>query len=212
MERIFDRIPHFDPRNRDYPIMALIEERVIRARGWSLKTQLDQGAEGACVGFAWAHELAAIPRKVSVTDDYARQIYHRAQQLDIWPGEQYEGTSVLGGAKATQEKGHMLEYRWAFGLNEALLAISYGGPVVLGLDWHYDMMDTDSKGYIHPSGGVAGGHAIVAIAVHTAVKRVVLQNSWGSFWGIGGRCYLTWDDFGSLLNDNGECCVPVGRA
>lgn len=210
-ERVLDRLPDLDPRNRKYPIMALIEERVVRPRGWSLRTQLDQGREGACVGFAWAHELAAIPRKVAVTDEDARNIYLRAQQLDVWPGEDYEGTSVLGGAKAVLEAGHMMEYRWAFGLNEMLLALSYEGPVVLGVNWHTDMFDPDADGYIHPTGDVAGGHAIVAIAVHTASKRVVLQNSWGPYWGRSGRCYITWDELGQLLAHQGECCVPAGR-
>lgn len=210
-ERTFDRLPEFDERSRNYPIIALIEERRPRARGWSLRTQLDQGAEGACVGFAWAHELAAIPRKVVVSDDYARNIYRRAQQLDQWEGEAYEGTSVLAGAKTLVEQGHMAEYRWAFGINETLLAISYAGPVVLGLNWYRGMMDTDSEGYIHPEGEIMGGHAIVAIAVHTSTRRVVLQNSWGAGWGNKGRCYLWWDSLGQLLAEHGECCVPVGR-
>lgn len=170
-----------------------------------------------CVGFAWSHELAAIPKNAlrfvsAPPDDYARQIYRRAQQLDPWEGESYEGTSVLAGAKAVMEQGHMAEYRWAFGLNEVLLAISYAGPVVLGLNWYGGMMDTNSVGYIHPTGSVMGGHAIVAIAVHTATQRVVLQNSWGSGWGTNGRCFLTWDELGFLLHsEDGECCVPVGR-
>jgi hypothetical protein len=211
MERTFDRIPELDPRNRNYPIMALLEERVVRPRGWSLKTQLDQGAEGACVGFAWSHELAAVPRKISVTNDTARQVYHRAQQLDEWEGENYEGTSVLGGAKAIQEQGHITEYRWAFGLQEALLALSYAGPVVFGLNWYRGMMDTNNDGYIHPEGQIMGGHAIVGIAVHTATNRIVLQNSWGGNWGNKGRCYLSWEHLDVLLRQEGECCVPVGR-
>lgn len=210
-ERTFDRLQQFDERSRRYPIIALIEERQPRARGWSLRTQLDQGAEGACVGFAWAHELAAVPRKVTVSNEYARNIYRRAQQLDIWPGEGYEGTSVLAGAKTVMEQQHMKEYRWAFGINEALLAISYAGPVVFGLDWYRGMMDTNPEGYIHLTGEVMGGHAIVGIAVHTKTRRVVLQNSWGGNWGNAGRCYLAWEDLAKLLADGGECCVPVGR-
>lgn len=211
-QRTFDRIPQFDPRNKNFPIMALLDQRVVRARGWSLKTQLDQGAEGACVGFAWSHELAAVPRKISVTDETARQVYYRAQQLDPWEGENYEGTSVLAGAKTVQEQGHMTEYRWAFTLNEVLLALAYQGPVVFGLNWYYGMMDTNTEGYIHPTGTVMGGHAIVGIAIHTATKRIVLQNSWGGNWGNKGRCYLSWDHLDQLLQDDGECCVPVGRA
>ena len=80
------------------------------------------------------------------------------------------------------------------------------------LAWYRGMMDTNDAGYIHPTGEVMGGHAIIAIAVHTATKRIVLQNSWGPNWGNAGRCYLAWDDFERLLSESGECCVPVGRA
>jgi hypothetical protein len=211
VDRVFDRIPDLDPRNRNYPIRTLIDRNVVVPRGWSLKTQLDQGSEGACVGFAWAHELAAVPRKIPATNDYARNIYYRAQQIDQWEGEAYEGTSVLAGAKVIKEQNHMMEYRWAFGLNDALLAISHYGPVVFGLNWYWGMMEPDDKGYVYPSGGLAGGHAIVGIAVHTKTKRIVLQNSWGDSWGKGGRCYVKWDALDELLQQDGECCVPVGR-
>lgn len=210
--RTFDRLPQFDERSRSFSIAPLLETRTVRSRGWSLRTYLDQGAEGACVGFAWAHELAAIPRKVTVSDEHARNIYRRAQQLDIWPGEAYSGTSVLAGAKAVQEQGHLTEYRWAFGLTDTLLALGYHGPVVFGLNWHRGMMATDPKGYIHPTGELMGGHAIVGIAVHAATKRIVLQNSWGPNWGNKGRCYLGWDDLDRLLKDDGECCIPVQRS
>jgi hypothetical protein len=61
---------------------------------------LDQGKEGACVGFAWSHELAAYPVRVEVDDEFARsKIYAEAQKIDEWPGEAYHGTSVLAGAK-----------------------------------------------------------------------------------------------------------------
>ena len=40
-------------------------------------------------------------------NDFARGIYKQAQTLDEWPGDDYEGTSVLAGAKAVQAEGYM---------------------------------------------------------------------------------------------------------
>jgi hypothetical protein len=208
-----DRVPQWDERNRDYPITAVIEDRPVRSRGWSLKVQLDQGNEGACVGFGWSHELAAVPAKVKgITDAYAHEIYKQAQKVDQWPGENYEGTSVLAGAKVCKARGHISEYRWAFSLEDVLLALSYAGPVVIGVDWYQGMFRPDAKGYIYPTGRVQGGHCVVLIGVHTSTRRVVGQNSWGLDWGKNGRFYLEWDHLGYLLDRQGDACIPMGRA
>ncbi|MBT2451265.1 hypothetical protein J7F03_30190, partial [Streptomyces sp. ISL-43] len=113
-----DRIPQPDERNNNYPIRELVTEQAsLRSAGWACSSWLDQGNEGACVGFAWSHELIATPVKVKKVDaSFARTIYHEAQGLDDWPGEAYSGTSVLAGAKAVAARGYMEEYRWAFGV------------------------------------------------------------------------------------------------
>lgn len=90
----------FDERSRAFPIRTLTEAVEPKQKYWRCDARLDQGREGACVGFAWGHELNAEPRRWWTTDQHARVIYRRAQQLDQWPGENYEGTSVLAGAKA----------------------------------------------------------------------------------------------------------------
>lgn len=61
----------------------------------------DQGQEGACVGFATARALTMIERKRFD----GRDIYHRAQKIDEWPGEAYEGTSVRAGIDVVREEG-----------------------------------------------------------------------------------------------------------
>lgn len=209
----------FDERSRAYPIRAIVDTRVLRGYTWSCIPRLDQGYEGACVGFAWSHELAAKPKKVlNVTDDYARNIYHDAQKIDEWPGGAYpgaspfyEGTSVLAGAKVVRERGAMEQYRWCFNLTDLLVAIGYTGPVVLGINWYEGMFNPDSKGFIHPTGSIAGGHAIIANGVSIRNKLVKLHNSWGEDWGINGECYISWDDIERLLHEQGEACVPLKR-
>lgn len=207
-----DRVQQFDPRSRNFPIRALVGDKPLRSRGWYLPTILDQGREGACVGFAHSHELAAIPRKVAgISNETARTIYREAQKIDEWAGESYEGTSVLAGAKVVHGQGHWESYRWGFSLEDALLAIAYEGPVVFGLNWYEGMFRPDAKGYLHVSGDLAGGHAICAIGVHLSHNRVVLANSWGASWGLKGRAFLSFDDLGRLLQEGGDCCVPVNR-
>ena len=209
-----DRVPQWDERNRSFPIRELVGDVPLRTRSWRLLKRLDQGTEGACVGFGWSHELAALPVGVKgVADETARAVYRRAQQIDEWPGEQYSGTSVLAGAKAVQEQGHLREYRWAFSEADVLATLSHHGPVVIGVNWHTGMFDTDSEGFIHPTGQVEGGHCVVLRGVGRRSGRwfVVGRNSWGVDWGERADFRLWADDLGGLLSVGGDACVPVSR-
>ncbi len=101
----------------------------------------------------------------------ALAIYKRAQQLDIWPGENYSGTSVLGGAKAVKElknnvgESYISEYRWAFGIEDLIRALAYQGPVVLGLNWYAGMFNSDTAGWLRVTGALVGGHCLLALGV-----------------------------------------------
>lgn len=210
-----DRVPFFDPRSRSFPVRTLLPAKRPRSYTWRIKTAgvLDQGREGACVGFAWAAELAARPVEVTgVTNSTALNIYRHAQQIDEWPGEAYSGTSVLAGAKVVQGQGRIGSYRWCFSLEDALLTLGYLGPLVLGINWHENMYEPDADGFIHPTGPVVGGHAILARAVNVRAGYVVLRNSWGESYGRGGDCRLSIPDLGVLLAAQGEACVPLVRS
>lgn len=82
-----DRLVHFDPRSRDYPISAVVPEAIV-SKTWTIRTWLNQGSEGACVSAAFAHEAAASPMIVpGITMDWARQqVYWEAQKIDRWAG------------------------------------------------------------------------------------------------------------------------------
>jgi hypothetical protein len=218
-DKRLDRIVHYDERSKNYPIRTLVADQKLRSYTWALNTRLDQGQDGACVGFSWSHELAARPVVIQgVTNSTALNTYYQAQQLDEWPGGAYpgaspfyEGTSVLAGAKAIQQQGKMAEYRWAFSLEDALLAIGHHGPGILGCNWTEDMFYPDKNGLVHVTGNVAGGHAILVRGVNIKNKLVRLANSWGTDWGVGGDCFVSFDDFEKLLNNDGEFCIPVKR-
>lgn len=215
-----DRLVQFDERSRAYPIRELLAVDEPRSYTWRLPVYLDQRNEGACVGFSWSHELAARPVEVQgITDQTARTVYFEAQKIDEWPGGAYdgaspfyEGTSVLAGAKVVQAQGLIKEYRWAFSLNDALVAISRKGPGILGCWWFEGMMNPDAKGFIRPTGRALGGHAIVVRGVSVKNRTVRLSNSWGQGWGLNGDCFMTWEDFETVLMNQGEFCVPVVRA
>lgn len=236
-----DRLIQFDERSRQYPIRQLVAEKRPRSYTWSVRdTWLDQGREGACVGFSLAHELVARPMNAErINARYARElIYWEAQKIDPWaggayPGAQpfYEGTSVLAGVKVCQALGHFTEYRWAFSLQDLVLGLGYKGPAVLGVWWWDGMWDTDNAGFIHPTGSRVGGHAILAYRVKLVpmtpgpgwsewtwgnIDRdrsyIALWNSWGPDWGVNGTAKVTLTEMGQLLADDGEAAIPVGRS
>lgn len=221
-DRRLDRLPQWDQNNNKYPVRPLLTlAQVKRPRGytWRVPVVLDQGNEGACVGFAWSHELAARPRVVAdVTSGFARIVYQDAQMIDPWPGGSYpgadpfyEGTSVLAGAKVLQGRGHFAEYRWATTMTELIGALGYEGPVVLGINWWTGMFTPDATGFLHPTGMIEGGHAILANRVSVREKFIGVHNSWGPGWGENGDAKIAFDDMEKLLVEDGEACVPVRR-
>lgn len=210
-KRKLDWMKFFDPRSRQFRASDVLPGKP-RSYTWAVGKWLDQGSEGACVGFAWAHELAAKPKPVPRVDDaYARSIYNEARTVDAWPGEAYEGTSVIAGAKVAKRYGYYAEYRWCFSAYEIGLAVGHEGPVVLGVDWFEGMFEPNARGFIEPSGLLAGGHAIVCHGVNWKAGYFKVHNSWGKSWGENGEAKISFADMQFLMDNLGEACVPMGR-
>lgn len=222
MERTFDWRPVFDERSRDFPIRAVLPRKPRYRRSWKPGRVLDQGAEGACVGHGWAHEalaspvrvdLARLPRAKGAEVDpqrFAFQVYRMARRIDEWPGEAYEGTSVLAGCKIMKQFGLVKEYRWAFSVEDVRDAILYVGPAVLGVNW-YSGMYSAPHGNLNVHGSLVGGHCILAIA-YDPNRGFLLQNSWGADWGVSGLAWISIADMRRLLSESGEACVPYRRS
>lgn len=230
MDRVFDWQPRFDEESRNFPIRSAIPATPPRKRNklWRVGPILDQGREGACVGFGWTAELLATPVAVKldrvkavVPSDpqrFARETYLAAQRIDEWEGEQYEGTSVLAGAKVLHSLGLLKEYRWAFSIEDVVDAVLAKGPVVLGIPWYSGMYETDQTGVLKVDGSIVGGHCITAVGYRHKADRldgadgVILQNSWGPDWGINGLGLIRVNELADLLRANGEACVPSKRS
>jgi len=225
---ILNWVSHHDERSRDFPIRGAIREFALRDKMWRIGPILDQGREGACVGFGWTAEALSTPVAVKLDrvvsyavpvegNEFARFLYHTAQTLDEWAGENYEGTSVLAGAKAMQKVGLLKSYRWAFSIDDVIQAILGRGPVVLGIEWRSGMYEAPG-GVLTAQGQVVGGHCITAVGYKTSSPLldgdagIVLQNSWGEDWGNKGTALIRVNELADLLSRNGEACVPYGRS
>lgn len=218
--RTFDYVPRLDPRNLPYRLHAAPADLLATSRYWTPgRRVLDQGREGACVGHGVAHEAAASPMRVRGIDEtVAHAVYKRAQQLDPWEGESYEGTSVHAGMLAGRERGWWQGFNWAMSMAELRSALELG-PVVIGVEWWSGMYKAEG-GHVEPYGRVVGGHCILVTgygpnrqldAYRGPAYR--LRNSWGADWGINGSAYIAADNLDRILfRAGGEAAVPVGRA
>lgn len=218
-----DRIPYFDERSRNFSIRTLTGPGIDRnkRRVWSVRSEpLDQGSEGACVGFAWAGELAATPVKYSyINNAHALNLYRAAQIQDRQMGNNWpEGASLLAGAKACAEGGLIKRYHWAFGINDVMTTIQRKGPVVLGINWYESMYETEwnfsaASPFVEVIGSVVGGHAILVNGYIPGFPVIgdcfVLTNSWGKNWGVNGSALISFADLDRLLQEQGEACVPT---
>jgi hypothetical protein len=144
--------------------------------------------------------------KTELTSEFAKKIYHRAQLNDQFPGQEPEmsGTSVIAALRELKKLGKISEFRWAFGLHEALLGLSWFGPAVIGVPW-YEGMEPDKFGYLHPTGRIVGGHCCLVNSTNIHRKTIRIHNSWGIGWGTDGGAWMTWEDFEILLSNGGEC-------
>jgi hypothetical protein len=222
--RTFDWKSRHDIRSLNYAVSDVVPIRPdIRKKMWGTGDVLDQGAEGACVGFGWSGELAAAPVRIPQIDNrFALGMYQRAKTLDEWPGEDYEGTSVLAGAKACQQLKLIGEYRWSFSIEDLRDALIHIGPVVIGIPWMDGMYQTRPSGLVDVSGRVVGGHCILLTGYNPKMrisgegffKRWEVarwRNSWGTSYGKKGDGWIQMEDLERLLQNSGEACVPMQR-
>jgi hypothetical protein len=221
--RTFDYVPRLDERNRTHRMIAADLDLDRKSRYWVPGAVLDQGQEGACVGFGCTAEAIASPvrRKdagmgtyASVGNRVARGWYHRAKEIDEWEGVDYEGTSVRAGMLAGREGGFWEGFRWAFNMVELRAALEEG-PVVIGVEWRSAMYEAPN-GLLSANGVIAGGHCILVTGYSPdwrgAGPFFRLRNSWGTGWGINGSAYISQRDLDEILfQAGGEAAVSIGR-
>ncbi len=115
----------------------------------------DQGTEGACVGFGISRLASQLNRKLY--DGF--WLYHEAQKIDEWPGEDYDGTSVRAGLDILHTRGHcevnegrvrpeaigegIARNRWARSVDDILNTLGYDGLE------YVDVLNSWGRNYPH---------------------------------------------------------------
>lgn len=212
----FGRLVEHDPRSRDFAATGPVQKRSVL---WGHHAPvLDQGNLGSCTGNATAQLINTDPFAKSrpngyLTEHDAVTLYSLATRLDNVSGKyppQDTGSSGLAVAKAGVNLGYFTAYKHTFGFDH-FAAVLQNQPVIVGTNWYDGMMTPDAKGFLSPTGGVAGGHEYLALGVNYEQQFITFLNSWGDGWGQQGRFFLTFASFQKLLAEQGDVTVPTGK-
>jgi hypothetical protein len=178
---------------------------------------LNQGQIGSCTGNAGIgaistspiYEVLPINKKYSLDEKGALGLYSDAEKIDGGVGYPPEdnGSSGLSICKALKNAGLISGYQHTFTLQDALKAGSQY-PFIAGMNWYNTMFEPDIDGRVHPIGTIEGGHEVEMNEIDADNGRLWFCNSWGTKWGVGGRFYLTWLDFNTLLKQQGDVTIP----
>lgn len=224
----YERIPSTDPRlNRHVRHDERSKRYPFNTAGLSITSVrhtrripvLDQGNLGSCTGNAGVGCLGTEPFYDGVARHYvldesgAVALYSDATRADDYPG-QYPptdtGSDGLTIAKVLTAAGEISGFTHTFSRDDALKALGVT-PVICGTVWYQSMLTpaADGRLTVDKASGVAGGHEYVLDEVDAEHQRVWLTNSWGTGWGVSGRAYMTFADFGTLLAQQGDVTVFV---
>lgn len=168
---------------------------------WRTGPVLDQGAEGACVGFACKHLLTAEPH-IQAGGPSARELYLESRLHDEFDDRLVpEGTSVRAGLQTLKRHGLIQAYWWAPNVDFLAAYIAHHGPAVVGTQWYGYETESDSR--VRLSGRAVGGHAWVITGYDLSESVFFGLNSWGESFGHEGQFYVTMSDFARELTRGG---------
>jgi hypothetical protein len=194
-----------DFRHSMAPVLAASPEDRRVIADWEIGPILNQGSEGACVGYGCRALLNASPFR---QDDgpTAREIYLEARMVDEFDDSE-EGTSVRAGLNILKKHGLIQSYVWATGVEDVYQFIAKKGPVVAGISWHG--YETDSQFRMGFDTPLVGYHCILLTSFNRDKRIFGFQNSWGKSFGSEGQAYMTEQDLHRELTKRGGVCAGV---
>jgi hypothetical protein len=142
----------------------------------------DQGNEGACVGFGESRMMTLLNR----ARYDAFWLYKRAQDVDPWPGSDYEGTSVDAGLQILKKEGHKT------------------------MKWSAPRIKQGISSYRWTT-SVAEIISVMGAEKWNSVGGLPILNSWGRY-GYPHQTWIPFDVLDYLINDSyGDAAVIVDR-
>ena len=176
----------------------------LSSKKWTCPVRLDQGNEGACVGFGGAHHMACHPWPQMTTEAIATFFYEGAQDNDEWAGDDYSGTSGNGLMRFLAKSGLIGTYYRVRDFDELCFLLSTKSAVSGGFQWKEGCFDPDRAGFIHYEGEVKGGHYVCINGVDFENEFFWIVQSWGRNHGIRGEVKVSFADMRRMIADGGR--------
>lgn len=190
----------------------------------------DQGNEGSTVGFSVAYALTAEHKKLTdkIVKFSARSIYVEAKRHDGLDGDDYPGTSILGGVKALKAVGAYLDKDWPYDqkdhplpgkepaqkiasytripvdkLDQIISSLESGKVVIVGLRVTEDFYNPEGDGKISltEESEFLGGHSVCIVGYSGTDDEFKFANMWGTSWGDSGFGYMRRSDLKMIIID-----------
>jgi hypothetical protein len=209
----FGRLVSPDVRDLRFPMRAMLPASVpIVSKFYTTGPVLDQGNTPQCVGYSWRQFLTSEPLQ-TLDGPSASQLYTEAQLNDEWPGEDYDGSSVRGGAIALTTDGRLKNYVWGKSAADVRDFLISTGTVVMGTYWSRSMMTPDKNGVLKVGGRTDDGHAYLICGFDAPGNRFQMIQSWGEDWGpLKGKAWIKFADLDKLIRADGEACAAVEQS
>ncbi len=154
------------------------------------------------MGFAGADWENLSPVEDHAPNSMGDTIYYACKIVDGEKGQE-DGTSIHSLARVLKTMGRTSAYAWLTSIPDVKAWVRTKGPVPIGIDWFEDMFSPDSNGLVHPTGALAGGHAIDIVGDWPDVGKngaALVLNSWGPNWGLDGYFLIEWSELAPLLS------------
>ena len=196
--RTLDVSLHADPLNYTLKQADSVERVSVKH---PCAVRLDQGREGACVGFGAAHWYACLPWAQLTTERIAKFFYEGAKEHDERPGTAYEGTSPNGLFTFLRRLGLIGKFWQIRSYNEVCKALNSKGPLMMAAPWKDGCFEPDADGTIHYKGETQGGHFVTINGVDYEHGYFWIVQSWGREHGIDGEVKLPAADLRAMLRD-----------
>lgn len=181
----------------------------------NVKSALNQLNVGKCTAEATCGALSTHPFTLLLTDVDSDRVYHRATEIDPFPGTYPPTDTGSNGVSAWQaaiDLGYTTVRTTPVDTLEELQSALQRVPCILGTDWYEGFFNPTKCGEMVQSGAIAGGHEIEILGWDKSLKRVWIRNSWGD-WGVSrgeetGFAYFSAGTLQKLLNSGAEIDCP----